>query len=77
MWSAADFQQRLKDSRSDCPLTGPVAIVNGASSGVGGAIARRLAEHGASVAVVARRKDRLDALVNSIAELCAMPTSQA
>ncbi|KRE78280.1 SDR family NAD(P)-dependent oxidoreductase [Arthrobacter sp. Soil763] len=47
-------------------LAGTIAIVTGASSGIGAATARSLARHGASVAVVARRKDRLDTLVSDI-----------
>ncbi|MFI8219661.1 SDR family oxidoreductase [Streptomyces sp. NPDC085932] len=48
------------------PLAGRVAVVSGASSGMGAVTAERLAQLGASVAVLARRKDRLDALVQDI-----------
>ena len=47
-------------------LAGTVAIVTGASSGIGEATAKELASLGASVAVTARRKDRLDTLVSEI-----------
>jgi NADP-dependent 3-hydroxy acid dehydrogenase YdfG len=47
-------------------LDGTVALITGASSGIGDATARQLAEHGANVVVAARRKDRLDTLVSEI-----------
>ncbi len=47
-------------------LDGTVALVTGASSGIGAAAAVSLAAAGASVAIVARRKDRLEALAADI-----------
>lgn len=47
-------------------LSGTVALVSGASSGMGRATARRLAGAGAAVALVARRTDRLEELATDI-----------
>lgn len=48
------------------PLSGTVALVTGASSGIGEATAIALAAEGAAVALVARRRDRLDGVAGRI-----------
>jgi NADP-dependent 3-hydroxy acid dehydrogenase YdfG len=50
------------------PLAGRVALVTGASSGIGEATAVALAEAGAAVAIGARRKDRLEALATRLTD---------
>ena len=48
------------------PLDGTVALVTGASSGIGAATARYLASAGAAVTIAARRTDRLAELADEI-----------
>jgi short-subunit dehydrogenase len=50
-------------------LAGKVAIVTGASSGIGEATAITLAKEGAKVALAARRLDKLEGVKNQIEQL--------
>jgi NADP-dependent 3-hydroxy acid dehydrogenase YdfG len=57
----------LGDQEMPKALEGLTAVVTGASSGIGEATALALAKEGAKVALLARRKDRLDQLAKKIA----------
>ena len=50
-------------------LKGKTAVVTGASSGIGVAIAKQLANEGADVVLAARRKDKLEQVVKEINSL--------
>ena len=57
---------RIAGSPLPSPLAGRVVLVTGASSGIGEASARAIAERGATVLCVARRRPELDRVVGSI-----------
>ena len=50
----------------DLDLTEKVAVITGASGGLGAHFARLLARHGAAVAITARRVDKIEALADEI-----------
>ena len=58
-------------------LDAKVALVTGASAGLGARFARVLAEAGASVALVARRADRLEAVAAGLDDALVVPADLA
>jgi len=55
-------------------LTGQVAVVTGASGGIGAAIARQLSAAGAAVCLAARRKGRIESLAGELSRAHGVPT---
>ncbi|HZD41149.1 MAG TPA: SDR family NAD(P)-dependent oxidoreductase [Terriglobales bacterium] len=68
MLSETDFLPSRPEAarRPEAPLAGQVAVVTGATSGIGNAIARRLASEGATLCALGRRQEALDMLVRTV-----------
>jgi len=72
-WKVWDHWERHMDPMAPTPrnfraaLRGKLALVTGASSGIGRAVAAEMARHGAHVVLVSRSQDKLEELAKQIA----------
>jgi len=66
---AATINERTRETNMAGKLAGKVAIITGASAGIGQASARALAREGARLVLSARRAERLDALLQEVRSL--------
>jgi len=60
--ATTDTSRQRQPTGASLPLAGEVAIITGASGGIGAATARELARQGASLVLAARREEELEAL---------------
>jgi NADP-dependent 3-hydroxy acid dehydrogenase YdfG len=69
LWLSGPATATVKAMTNDTslPLSGRVAVVTGATSGIGAATARKLAADGAAVAAIGRRAERLQELTSVLA----------
>ncbi len=66
MHLSADSPKRVLMSGTDFSLNGKIAVVTGASRGIGAALATALAQHGARVALLGRDAHALESLQRSL-----------
>jgi NADP-dependent 3-hydroxy acid dehydrogenase YdfG len=60
------LNQKRKDAKNMSTIQEKVVVIMGASSGIGEATTKKLAEEGAKLVIAARREDRLKALIKSL-----------
>ena len=75
LYHQADY--RLMKGGAVMTVADKTVLITGASSGIGEATARLLAQRGAKVVLGARRKDRLDAIVDDIVQAGGQAASMA